>query len=185
MQVSERTYEDLVLREPNAGWELVCGRLRRKPDMTIEHNDLMRTLLRLLVLQLDPREYAVDMNTTKARISSGTYYIPDLCVIPRALIERLWHEGRVVEKYVDPFPLVVEVWSQSTGEYDVEDKLTEYQIRGDEEIWRLHPYEHTLMAWRRQQDGSYILTEYAARMGVVVPIASLPGVEIALDELFR
>ena len=185
MQVSERLYEELALREPNAGWELVCGRLRRKPAMTIEHNDLMRTLLRLLIAQLDHRLYAVDMNTTKARSSSGTYYIPDLCVIPRSLIQRLRHISLVFEVYADPLPLVIEVWSPSTGEYDVEDKLREYQTRGDEEIWRVHPYERTLTAWRKQSDGTYTEAAYAAETGVIVPVTSLPGVQIALDELFE
>ena len=79
-------------------------------------------------------------------------------------------------------PLVVEVWSPSTGDYDVETKLQEYKRRGDAEIWRLHPYERTLIAWRLQTDGSYSETLY--REGMVVPI-SLPNVSIDLDSLFE
>ena len=78
-------------------------------------------------------------------------------------------------------PLVVEVWSPSTGDYDVETKLQEYQRRGDLEIWRIHPYEQTLTAWRRQPDGSYTETLY--RGGRVQPVA-LPNVTIDLDDLF-
>ena len=61
----------------------------------------------------------------------------------------------VLEVYDQPLPLVVEVWSRSTGDYDVEEKLAVYQQRGDLEIWRIHPYERTLTAWRRLPDGSY------------------------------
>jgi Uma2 family endonuclease len=75
----------------------------------------------------------------------------------------------------------VEIWPRSTGDYDVEEKLPEYQRRGDLEIWRLHPYERTLTAWRRQPDGSYTETIYTG--GVVHPVA-LPGVAIDLDALF-
>jgi Uma2 family endonuclease len=78
-------------------------------------------------------------------------------------------------------PLVVEVWSPSTGDTDVTDKLRECQERGDVEIWLLHPYERTLTAWRRQPDGSY--TETHNTGGIVRP-ASLPGVAIDLDTLF-
>jgi Uma2 family endonuclease len=78
-------------------------------------------------------------------------------------------------------PLVVEVWSRSTGDYDVEEKLADYQRRGDLEIWRIHPYERTLTAWRRLPDGSYEETIY--RDGIVRPTALL-GVEIDLTALF-
>ena len=87
----------------------------------------------------------------------------------------------VLEVYDQPLPLVVEVWSRSTGDYDVEEKLAVYQQRGDLEIWRIHPYERTLTAWRRQPDGSY--DETIHREGVVSPTA-LPGVEIDLAALF-
>ena len=52
---------------------------------------------------------------------------------------------------------------------------------GDREIWRIHPYEHSLVAWRLQDDASY--TETAHQSGVV-PVLSLPGVSIRLESLF-
>ena len=60
--------------------------------------------------------------------------IPVALVLPQL-------DQRSLEVYEGPLPLVVEVWSASTGNYDVESKLLEYQRRGDLEIWRLHPYE--------------------------------------------
>jgi Uma2 family endonuclease len=78
-------------------------------------------------------------------------------------------------------PFVAEVWSPSTGRYDVDTKLPAYQRRGDREIWRLHPYERTLSVWQRQPDGSY--REFIHHGGLV-PVASLPGVAIDLDALF-
>ena len=78
-------------------------------------------------------------------------------------------------------PLVVEVWSPSTGDFDVAVKLREYQLRGDAEIWLVHPYDRTLTAWRRQTDGGYSETLY--REGSIEPVA-LPGVRIELAALF-
>ena len=52
--------------------------------------------------------------------------------------------------------------SRSTGYYDVDAKLPEYQRRGDLEIWRIHPYERTLIAWRCQADGSYTESLYTS-----------------------
>jgi Uma2 family endonuclease len=78
-------------------------------------------------------------------------------------------------------PLVVEVWSPSTGGYDIDAKIPEYRRRGDLEIWRLHPFEKTLTAWGRQPDGSY--TKRVFQGGTVQPVG-LPNVTIDLDALF-
>ncbi len=77
--------------------------------------------------------------------------------------------------------LVAEVWSPSTGNYDVDAKIPEYQRRGDLEIWRLHPYDRMLTVWRRQEDGSYETFEQIG--GSIQPFA-LPGVTIDIDSLF-
>ena len=82
--------------------------------------------------------------------------------------------------FAEPLPLVVEVWSPSTGNYDIATKLQGYRERGDAEIWFIQPYERTLTAWRRQPDGSYAEETYR---GGVVPVASLPGVVIDFDAL--
>ncbi len=87
-----------------------------------------------------------------------------------------------LDAYPDALPLVAEIGSPSTGGYDVSEKLRDYQSRGDLEIWRVHPYERTVTAWRRQSDGTYVETTY--RDGVVRP-TSLPGVVIALEALFE
>ncbi|MGI8549835.1 MAG: Uma2 family endonuclease [Dehalococcoidia bacterium] len=180
MPISEQTYQQVALEDGDEIWELVCGRLRKKPGMTAQHEHVMRMLARRLIIQLDEREYEVGMNSPRLRISNGSYYVPDVCVLPRSLV-RLDRKDRGLEVYNDPMPLVVEVWSPSTGEYDLETKLGEYQWRGDQEIWRIHPYECTLIAWRRQPDGGY--TESLHRSGAVRPVA-LSSVTIELDSLF-
>ncbi len=90
------------------------------------------------------------------------------------------NDPRAFNAFAEPLPLVVEVWSPSTGAYDFEAKRQGYRERGDPEIWFIQPYERTLTAWRRQPDGSY--TEETHRGGPV-PVASLPGVVIDLDAL--
>jgi Uma2 family endonuclease len=179
MPVSEQAFRKLALEEPNV-WELHCGTPRQKPAMSWEHNYLGAALHRELVLQLDPHVFQVRSNIGHVRRSAAHYYIPDVYVVPAEVV-RQHRGGRELEVYTSPLPLVVEIWSPSTGDYDVEEKLPEYQRRGDLEIWRLHPYEHTLTAWRRQPDGSYTETLYTG--GVVRPVA-LPGVAIDLDALF-
>jgi len=101
-------------------------------------------------------------------------------VVPAAYSEDI-RDQPVLAIFSDPLPLVVEVWSPSTGDYDVDAKLPVYQQRGDLEIWRIHPYERTLTVWQRQPEGSYVETIHDG--GIVTPVA-LSGVEINLDELF-
>jgi Uma2 family endonuclease len=102
-------------------------------------------------------------------------------VIPVAYLEAL-RGSRRLETYDGPMPLVAEVWSPSTANYDVDTKFPEYMQRGDREIWRIHPYEKTLTAWRRQADGSYSESRYE---GGVEAVESLPGVAIRIEDLFR
>lgn len=180
MPVSEQTFLDLALQDPEGHWELHCGRPRRKPGMTLEHNNVQFELAYDLRRQLDPHQFRVRSNAGHLRVSAEAYYIPDVIVIPVGLQEPL-QGTRELERYGAPLPLVAEVWSRSTGDYDVETKLREYQRRGDLEIWRLHPYERTLTAWQRQPDGTYVERTYTG--GSVRPVA-LPGVVIDLDTLF-
>ncbi len=180
MPVSEQTYLQLALEEPNQ-WELLCGRLRRKPNMTAEHNQVAWELALRLGQQLDRNRFTVRLGMGHLRRTSENYYIPDVFVVPTELVRPLRGLRNVLEAYDAPLPLVVEVWSPSTGDYDVDAKLPEYQRRGDLEIWRIHPFDRTLTAWRRQPDGTYVESHYTG--GKVQPVA-LPNVTIDLDTLF-
>ncbi len=182
MPVSEKTYRRIALEDPNGHWELHCGVLRQKPDMSVEHNHITSRLFLRLGTQLDEREFTVRSNLGQVRNTATSYYVPDVFVIPTTLVEAERQRGpNRLEVYDAPLPLVVEVWSPSTGVYDVDTKIPEYQRRGDAEIWRVHPFEKTIVVWRRQQDGTYAETGYTE--GTVQP-ASLPGVSIDLERLF-
>ena len=178
--LSELEYRELALNDTDHLWELWDGVLVEKPLMSMKHETVSSYLGHLLQGQLDHRVYRVHVNGGRTRISSRTYYIPDVVVIPAVYMLAYEDDPHAFNAYADPLPLVAEIWSRSTGVYDFETKLRGYQERGDLEIWFIHPYERTLTAWRRQPDGSY--TEDVYRAGVV-PLASLPGVVIDFDAL--
>ena len=182
VRMSERAYQELALRQPDGFWELWGDGPRQKPAMTYAHNVVPRTLRDILLEQLPRREFVI-AETAKLRTRDGHYFIPDLCVFPRVLQTPLREKPRTFEVYSPPVSLVVEVWSPSTGEYDVEKKFPEYRARGDEEIWRVHPYDLTVTVWRKQASGSYTETLY--RAGDTMHVMSLPNVQIVLDELFE
>jgi Uma2 family endonuclease len=149
--------------------------------MTIEHNRFIELLDRQLMFQLPGSLYSIRINAGRVHVSSGSYYIPDVWVVPEEAVERKLGEApRRLEVYDELMPLVVEVWSPSTGDYDVEEKLPEYQRRGDLEIWSIHPYDKTLTRWIRRDDRSYEMT--VIDRGAFHPSA-LPGVTIEFEKL--
>jgi Uma2 family endonuclease len=177
-RMSEEAYRQLVLSGVEGQWELHDGRLVEKPGMSWRHLDIVAHLVQLLLNQLDRAQYRV-FAEGRARRPGATIFLPDVMVVPTAYGEEI-RDLAVLAIFSDPLPLVVEVWSPSTGDYDVDAKLPIYQQRGDLEIWRIHPYECTLTSWRREPDGSYQEMVYSG--GGVTP-AALPGVTIDLDEL--
>ena len=179
--VTEKAYRRIALGDPDIHWELHRGRLREKPGMTFSHNRLWFRLGVDLDGQVDPEKFVVGVNGGRVRRSAANFYSPDVFVAPIELTQPLRNRSDVLEVYDEPLLLVVEVWSPSTGEYDVTEKLAEYQARGDREIWLLHPYERTLTAWVRQPDGTY---EQALHHGGTVRPVFLPDVAIDLDALF-
>lgn len=181
MAVSQQTYERVALEDPDAKWELHGGRLREKPGMTWAHGKVELGLAYQLLQQLDSDVFHVSMDHGRVR-ADQTFYIPDLLVAPVEYTLSIRERQDVLEVYDPPLPLIVEVWSPSTGDYDIDAKLPGYQRRGDLEIWRVHPYERSLIAWRRQPDGSYTEAMYD---GGVVDVVSIPGVTIDLDRLFN
>lgn len=176
--VSEQDYWELALNDPDHHWELWDGVLVEKPLMSVEHNDVAFYLGHLLQSQLDRRVFRVNVNGDRARHSPRGYYIPDVIVIPVAYQQAL--DPRALGTYAEPLPFVAEIWSPSTGDYDIAAKLPAYRARGDAEIWFIQPYERTLTAWRRQPDGTYEEDHYR---GGIISVASLPGVSIDLDAL--
>jgi Uma2 family endonuclease len=181
MVLTALDYEQIALSEPGRKWELHRGQLREKPPMSIGHDRALAHLDHLLQRQLPWEEYQVEVNAGRLRRTTENYYIPDLFVVPQSLMTGWRERVRQLNVFTDPLPLVVEIWSPSTGDYDIDEKLPEYMLRGDLEIWRIHPFDRTLTIWRRQSDGSYV--ETLMRGGVVQPV-SLPGVSIDLDQLF-
>jgi len=179
-RISEQAYRELALHDPDRLWELWDGVPREKPLMSMKHEDVASYLGAALITQLDRRQYRVNINGGRARLSPRSYYIPDVVVIPAAYKTPFEDDPRAFNAFAEPLPLVVEVWSPSPGAYDFETKLQGYRERGDAEIWFLHPYERTLTVWRRQADGSYVEELYR---GGLVPIASLPNVVIDFDTL--
>jgi Uma2 family endonuclease len=181
MRLTPEEFERIALADPDRPWELHRGRLVEKPAMSFRHNDFMYLIGLFLGRQLDFGRYRVRVNAGHVRHPKQTYYIPDVAVIPLDQAASFIDREDVLETYRAPLPLVVEVWSRSTARDDLRMKLPDYQARGDREIWFFHPFQRTVRAWRRRDDGEYDELEFT---GGIVELHGLPGITIDLDELF-
>jgi Uma2 family endonuclease len=179
--VSEEAYQRLVLNDPGRQWELHQGQLREKPGVSVEHGHVLDQLLAMLYAQLDRRVYRLRANHARLRRSADSYYVPDVAVIRTVTEDAMRDHPTDLDVYREPLPLVVEIWSPSTGDYDLKEKMGQYRQRGDEEIWRIHPYERTVTVWRRRRDGGY---DESIVRGGTVRLESLPEVTIDVDALF-
>jgi Uma2 family endonuclease len=178
--VSEQEYRELAMSDPDHNWELWDGVLVEKPLMSVMHDDFAFQLGRVLQNQLDLKVFRVSVNGAKTRYTARNYFIPDVAVMPASLVLPRRMDPAAFNDYVDPLPLVVEIWSRTTGDYDFAAKLPVYRQRGDLEIMYIQPYEPALTAWRRQPDGTYAEDRDT---GGIVPVLSLPSVTIDLDAL--
>ena len=179
-RITEQEFIELVFSDPDRTWELWDGVPREKPGMSMKHDNVSFLLGHLLQSQLSWESHRVNVSGGKARLSARSYFVPDVVVIPAEYQLPFEHDPRAFNAFTEPLPLVVEIWSSSTGDNDRETKLAGYRQRGDTEIWLIHPYDHTLTAWRRQPDGSY---QVSSIQGGFVSAESLPGVTIDLDAL--
>lgn len=180
MPITRETFSALVLEDTDVSWELHDGKLREKPALTAAHNRVIWNLVRQIAPQLPEQQFEGRMDTTHLAFSGGYEYIPDFVILPIDYVDSALEETSI-ESYDGPVALVVETWSPSTGTYDVNAKIPNYQRRGDLEIWRVHPRERTLTRWCRRPDGTY---EESTHSAGTIRLAAIPEVTIDLDALF-
>ncbi|MCC6793197.1 MAG: Uma2 family endonuclease [Thermomicrobiales bacterium] len=182
MPVTLQTYRSLALEDPEHQWELFYGQLREKPATSVSHNRTMARLAHQLSAQLDIERFEVRSNAGRLSYLDETYVILDVYVVP---VELIVETGGMVNESLEvisaPLPFVAEVWSPSTGSYDTDRTIPEYQRRGDREVWQIHPYERTVSIWSRDSRGddrSRVVTSGR------VQLTAMTDVVVDIDALF-
>ncbi len=179
-RLTEQDFEAFLLNVREGHWELHDGVLVEKSPMSWDHQVVMINLAMQLGQQLSRDAFRVQVES-RVRRPEATVLQPDVMVIPDDYGDEFRNQPGRLAIFSRPLPLVAEVWSVSTGDYDVMAKLPIYMQRGDVEIWLIHPYEKTVTSWRRQPDGSYSSSVHQA--GVIRP-AALPDVVVEIADLF-
>ena len=179
-RLTEEDFEAFLLSGIEGHWELHDGVLVEKPGMTWNHQNVALELGHQLRLQLPKGHFRIQLES-RVRRPEATVLQPDVMVIPEHYGDEFRNQPGRLAIFSKPLPLVVEVWSRSTGEYDVMAKLPIYMQGGDAEIWLIHPHEKAVTSWRRQSDGT---SSAAIHQEGVVRLAALPDVVIDVAELF-
>jgi Uma2 family endonuclease len=181
-EMSAEKYERFAVGTGGKGWELVDGRLRERPLMTIGHGHAAFELSYALWRQLDHEEFRVGHNFPRLKHGERTYLIPDVVVHHARLPDGAEPDPWALDLQISPVLLVVEViCPYAASHYDFEGKIRDYRARGDREVWRLDPFERTLVAWRIRPDGS--CSGDTLLGGPVAPIAT-PEVTVNLGDYF-
>jgi Uma2 family endonuclease len=178
-RMGEQDYVAFVASGIEGVWELHDGRLVEKPGMSWKHLNMIPFLIAAILPQLNPGIYRV-VSECRVRRPPATVFLPDIAIVPLSYAEGIL-ELPILPIFSGPLPLVVEIWSPSTGDYDTDTKVPAYQQRGDHELWRTHPIERTLTKWVRQANGEYDETSHR---GGVLALDALPEVTIDLDAMF-
>lgn len=137
-----------------------------------QHVSITQRIMERLVLQLAGTPFKV---VCQSSAKMGAYQMPspDVIVVPRQQVA-----GRAVGGL-----LVVEVADTSLRK-DREVKAAIYATAHVPEYWLVDVNAQHVTVFSDPQDQDYRRSETVPRTGVLVPIA-LPGVQIAVDDLFR
>lgn len=123
-----------------------------------------------------PFDVRLPKNGEKEDDKIYTVVQPDICLVcdPAKLDER---------GCLGAPDMIVEVLSPSTRKHDLNDKYRLYEASGVKEYWVVEP-KSDVTVFLLQEDGAYAKgIVYADK--TKIPMHSLPGLEIDMEELFR
>jgi Uma2 family endonuclease len=176
------TYEDyLHLPEDGKRHELIDGDHCVTPSPTPRHQLVLANLVGMLhaYLREHPlgRIYPAPLDVV---LSDTDVVQPDLLFLAGG------RQDLVTEKNLRGAPdFVVEVLSDSTRRTDEITKRHLYERHGVREYWIIDPVLETVKVYRLTEDGFRREAELSTEAGDRLTTPLLPGLSVALDEIFR
>lgn len=168
------TYADYLTWPVGERWELIDGEAYcMSPAPGGKHQDVSRELLVIFAQYLKGKPYKVYGAPYDVRLPENTNtsdnYIetvvqPDIVVV--------CDRSKLDDKGCKGAPdLVIEILSPSTLKMDMQNKFFLYQRMGVKEYWLVHPFDKTVMVFRRNELGEYGRADmYASDDKVSVPL---------------
>lgn len=180
------TYADYLTWDEGQRWELIKGEAYcMSPAPGVTHQRVAGRLFRPLSVHLQVKPCEVFFSPFDVRLSEQadasdnyveTVVQPDLLVV--------CDKTKLDERGCNGAPdLVIEITSPSTAKMDLTVKYDLYEKHGVKEYWIILPAEHTLLVYKRSENGTFGAADrYAGDDQVPVPL--LGDLVIDLAELF-
>ena len=120
--------------------ELIAGVLYRSPPPEYTHDNIVKRLNRLIILELARLQDKGSFYAPRAAIwtSERTYLVPDLFYVSAAT------EGRLDPEHRTTADLVIEVISPGSAIYDRNTKADTYAALGVKELWLVDEIKETV-----------------------------------------
>lgn len=168
------TYGDyLLLPEDSPRCELIEGELRRTPAPTVAHQTLLGRL------------FATIFNFLATSPIGTVLFAPTTVVQPDLLFVAREHQDRIAEDGLHgPPDLVIEILSTGSRHRDEVTKPRLYAQFSIPEYWIVDPFREGVRVYRLENGGYKKVADLSAAAGDRLASDLLPGLVIALAELF-
>lgn len=171
---------DLPEQSEVQGWnELVRGEVREAVPAGLTHNEIVTTLISLLVAFVRPRRLGLVINDGMGYVlgrDPDTMRIPDVSFVRR---ERVPANRSSVKVFFIPPDLAIEVVSPGDCPREIDDKVQQYLAAGVHLVWIVWPESRSVVIHTPDAE-SQRLTEQDTLDGGSV----LPGFSVSVAELF-
>ncbi|NDV59137.1 Uma2 family endonuclease [Bacteroides sp. 519] len=185
------TYADYLTWLDNKKRELLNGLVHLiSPAPTLKHAKISRNILTSFVYHIKknkgkcqtfaaPFDVRLPKDKETANDKIHTVVQPDICIV--------CDESKLDERGCLGAPdMIVEILSFSTQKYDLNDKFNIYEAAGVKEYWVISPKEKGVSVFILQENGKYDEgTNYLQEEGGEVPVQTLPGLNLSLEEIFE
>lgn len=180
------TYGDYLTWPEDERWELIDGEaFAMTPAPSVLHQRVVREILTQInpLLRHGPCEiFAAPFDVRLPEAGEAdkeivTVVQPDLAII--------CDPAKLDDQGCRGAPdMIIEIISPSTAARDQIYKVALYEKHGVREYWLVHPTDRLVTIRRLEASGRYGLPQIHEAKGRL-PVATLPGLEIDLDEVFR
>ena len=165
----------LGILDENDKLELIRGELVKKMTIGDPHAACVDRLTKLFIRRLDD---SVTVRSQNPVIVLDSRPEPDV-----VLAVARDHEYATAAPQPNDILLLIEV-ADSSLEYDRTEKLSLYAEAGVREYWIANIQGHCVEVYRNPQPSGTYATERILKLGETLNIEALPGISVAVDQVF-
>jgi len=172
------TFDEWMSWDEDVRAEIHDGKLVMMAPPTLEHQEISGAIFAQFHAHLKGKPCKVYAGPVGVRLEmrDHTVFEPDIIVV----CDQSKLEGKII--CTGAPDLVVEILSPSTVRYDTFIKFQKYQAAGVAEYWIVDPESKAVQVFLLE-NGRYV--SYMYQSHDVIPVAVLPGCEIALADVFE